>query len=191
MTRRPSTGHLPHLVVLLALVAAACGGSSTPEATTTTGGGVAATSTVAAAVDPAPAGPAAPDFTLDLADGTTFILSGEDKPVYLVFWAEWCPTCAQEMPVVDEIAGDYLDDMTFLAVAGRSSYDLTEERAGEWFSDNLTWGLDDSIWYLYGIKAQPVTVLISPDDVIVDQWFGILPEPEIRERIDTALAIEG
>jgi thiol-disulfide isomerase/thioredoxin len=185
MTHRPSTRRLPLLVVLLALVAAACGGSSTPEATTTTGGGAAAT-TVAATT-----GPAAPDFTLDLADGTTFTLSGDDTPVYLVFWAEWCPTCAQEMPVVDEIAGDYLDDMTFLAVAGRSSYDLTEERAGEWFSDNLTWGLDDSIWDLYGIKAQPVTVLISRDDVIVDQWFGILPEPDIRERIDTALAIEG
>jgi hypothetical protein len=40
---------------------------------------------------PAPAfdGPPAPDFELALADGSTFRLSDEQKPVYLVFWAEW------------------------------------------------------------------------------------------------------
>ncbi len=48
------------------------------------------TSTTATS-QPAPQveGPAAPDFTLTLADGSTFTLSEEQKPVYLVFWAEW------------------------------------------------------------------------------------------------------
>ena len=31
----------------------------------------------------------APDFTLELGTGGTFTLSESDKPVYLVFWAEW------------------------------------------------------------------------------------------------------
>lgn len=31
----------------------------------------------------------APDFALALGDGGTFRLSEEQKPVYLVFWAEW------------------------------------------------------------------------------------------------------
>ena len=34
-------------------------------------------------------GPPAPDFELTLNDGSTFQLSGEQKPVYIVFWAEW------------------------------------------------------------------------------------------------------
>jgi hypothetical protein len=34
-------------------------------------------------------GPPAPDFSLALADGTDFTLSAEQKPVYMVFWAEW------------------------------------------------------------------------------------------------------
>ena len=29
------------------------------------------------------------DFTFALADGSEFALSAEQKPVYLVFWAEW------------------------------------------------------------------------------------------------------
>jgi hypothetical protein len=31
----------------------------------------------------------APDFTLLLGDGTSYTLSEDPKPVYLVFWAEW------------------------------------------------------------------------------------------------------
>jgi len=34
-------------------------------------------------------GPPAPDFTMTLDDGSEFTLSAEQKPVYLVFWAEW------------------------------------------------------------------------------------------------------
>jgi hypothetical protein len=34
-------------------------------------------------------GPEAPDFTLALGSGETFTLSAEQKPVYMVFWAEW------------------------------------------------------------------------------------------------------
>jgi hypothetical protein len=31
----------------------------------------------------------APDFTLELGDGGSYTLSDGEKPVYLVFWAEW------------------------------------------------------------------------------------------------------
>jgi hypothetical protein len=34
-------------------------------------------------------GPPAPDFELALSDGSVFKLSDEQKPVYVVFWAEW------------------------------------------------------------------------------------------------------
>lgn len=37
----------------------------------------------------APEGPDAPDFTMALADGDTFTLSEEAKPVYMIFWADW------------------------------------------------------------------------------------------------------
>lgn len=33
--------------------------------------------------------PIAPDFTLELGEGGTYTLSEGEKPVYLVFWAEW------------------------------------------------------------------------------------------------------
>ena len=87
------------------------------------------------------------------------------------------------MPVVDTVAADYQGDVTFLAVAGKADIDRTAQRANELITDNVLWGLDDSIWDLYGVPGQPATVLIV-NGVIVDQWFGALPEDTIRERLD-------
>ena len=92
------------------------------------------------------------------------------------------------MPVVDEVANDYLDDVAFLAVAGRGDLDATREEAGRSFSDNLMWGLDDSVWDLYGVPGQPASILIT-DGVVVDMWFGAIGEQELRTRLDNLLAI--
>jgi hypothetical protein len=100
------------LAIAIVLSLAACSVESNPTATTATTavvageststtaqpattsediGGETSTSTTSEVSDPPPPvdGPAAPDFTFALADGSTFSLSGEQKPVYLVFWAEW------------------------------------------------------------------------------------------------------
>lgn len=101
--------------VVLALVVASCGGSDEPStALTDSASRVGTTTTTSVAVDSAPAttdtasmaddaapattnappaeppdGPPAPDFALALADGSSFSLSAAEKPVYMVFWAEW------------------------------------------------------------------------------------------------------
>ncbi len=47
-----------------------------------------------------------PDFTLPaLAGDGPVVFSGVNKenPVLLVFWASWCPSCVEEIPVLNEI----------------------------------------------------------------------------------------
>lgn len=92
------------LLIVAALTLAACGTGET-GATVTTSVGLQTTEAPTASAteatetgEPAEAavnassgvdGPAAPDFTLALGDGSSFTLSATDRPVYLVFWAEW------------------------------------------------------------------------------------------------------
>ena len=47
----------------------------------------------------------APDFSLKSLDGQQFTLSSfrGKNPVYLVFWATWCPYCIQEVPLLKEL----------------------------------------------------------------------------------------
>ena len=93
------------------------------------------------------------------------------------------------MPVVDEVSADYQDEVAFLAVAGKSDLPPTADVAGRLLTDNVPWGLDDSIWDLYGVPYQPVTFLITGDDIIFDRFDGIRYGPdELRQRIDELLA---
>jgi len=91
------------------------------------------------------------------------------------------------LPVVDSLIPDYEDAVRSIGVAGRAGYDETAARAEE-LLDNLEWGLDQSVWDLYGIRGQPVSLLITGNDVVVDQWFGALDEAEIRAKLDQLVA---
>lgn len=94
------------------------------------------------------------------------------------------------MPVVDAVASDYQDEITIVAVAGRSTEAKSRVRVGDWFDpDRLLWGYDDDLWGAYGVRGQPVSILISSDDVIVDSWFGALTESELRARLDALVAV--
>jgi hypothetical protein len=92
------------------------------------------------------------------------------------------------LPVIDQVAADYQDEVKFLAVAGKADMGPTAEVANELFSDNLAWGLDPQIWELYGIPGQPATVLIA-QGVVVDMWFGATSAEFLRERIDNLITL--
>ena len=61
----------------------------------------------------------APDFTFtDLVTGKTTKLSDlRDKPVYLNFWATWCPPCVKELPHIQAKYEKYKDRIHFLAIS--------------------------------------------------------------------------
>lgn len=90
--------------------------------------------------------------------------------------------------MIDRVANDYQQDITFLAVAGRGDLGTTQERAASLFGDNLLWGLDDSVWTTFGVTGQPTSLLIS-NGVVVDFWFGSLAESGMRERLDNLVAV--
>ena len=92
------------------------------------------------------------------------------------------------MPVVDAVEPDYADTVQFIAVAGQAGFDETKARADELLS-NTDWGLDDSIWDLYGVRGQPVSFLITGSDIVVGNWFGAAGEEELRNALDELVAL--
>jgi hypothetical protein len=79
-------------------------------------------------------------------------------------------------------------------VAGYGELDATEERAAELFSDNISWGFDQSLWSDFGVYGQPTSFMISGDDVVVDAWSGMKGEKQLREKLavlaDMAIATD-
>ncbi|MCI0677495.1 MAG: TlpA family protein disulfide reductase [Actinobacteria bacterium] len=175
----------------IVLVITACAGG---DPVATTGAPVATTTTAPVTTMTGTGREIAPDFTLDLNEGGSYTLSETDKPVFLVFWAEWCPTCRKELPVVDRISEDYVEVIDFVAPAWKSGEEAAIAAAAELFpSGNIMWGLDpdEVIFKAYGVPYQPVTVLIGADRTVVEAWAGIRPESEIRQAIENLLAVAG
>jgi hypothetical protein len=96
------------------------------------------------------------------------------------------------LPVVDGLAAEYADEVDFVAPAWNSTFERTAERADELFRSGLIqWGLDPTIFNLYGIPYQPVTVLIAGDRTVVEAWDGLRPEADIRAALDNLIALSG
>lgn len=94
------------------------------------------------------------------------------------------------MPVVDQLATEYAGQVRFLTVAWKGSLADTREEANRLLtSGEVTWGLDESeeFFAAYGVPYQPHTVLITGDDVIYEEWPGVLGEAELRARIDALI----
>jgi hypothetical protein len=98
------------------------------------------------------------------------------------------------LPVIDKLSAEYADRVDFVAPAWKSSFAATKERADELFLvGDVLWGLDEdeTIFGLYGVPYQPVTVLIAGDDTVVESWPGLREEAEIRAALDNLIALSG
>jgi hypothetical protein len=92
--------------------------------------------------------------------------------------------------VIDAVASDYLDRITFVAVAQNSTPEESAKQVGVWFSpERLRWGYSDEIGPLYGVRGQPVSVLVTSRGKVADTWFGPRSEAEIREALDRLIAL--
>lgn len=97
------------------------------------------------------------------------------------------------MPVVDQLSAEYGDQVTFLAVAWKSSFNRTADRAAQLMpSGNIRWGLDEAeeIFQAYEVPYQPVTVLVTRG-TIVERWPGIRSGDELRAAVDNLIALSG
>ncbi|HBY21785.1 MAG: thioredoxin [Propionibacteriaceae bacterium] len=51
----------------------------------------------------------------DVTDATfDALVVKSDKPVLIDYWADWCAPCRQLSPIIEELAGEYSDKVTFL-----------------------------------------------------------------------------
>lgn len=121
-------------------------------------------------------GSPAPDFEVELLDGSSFRLSEhlstDGRPVILNFWASWCPPCRAEMPDFDEFA----QAKPGIVVVGVAIED-DEEAARDFVAElgiSYVIGLDEAgaIGAQYPYLGLPATWVIGSDGTIRREVIG-------------------
>ena len=90
------------------------------------------------------------------------------KPVMVDFWAEWCQPCKMLAPTIEEIAGEYGDQV----VVGKLNVDDNPNTAAN-----------------YGIRGIP-SLLFFKGGKVVQQLVGVKTKADIKKIIDNHLLVD-
>jgi cytochrome c-type biogenesis protein CcmF len=131
-------------------------------------------------------GEPAPDFTVDLLDGSTLSRSDLRGQVAVInFWSPQCQPCEDEMPDLQTVWEEYQSEgVTFLGV----SFPEMEADAREMVSEfGVTYpnGLNAVMPAEYGITGVPETFVIGPEGSVAYVHIGPVTADRLRTELDT------
>lgn len=115
-------------------------------------------------------GDSAPDFTLKTLDGDTVRLSElRGRPVVIYFWATWCPSCRNEIPLLSEAYEAHTgDSLIVLCVNGRDQ-ELSTRTVRKFVTElhvPFPVLLDEKgrVRRRYRLRGLPTTVFVGSDE---------------------------
>lgn len=135
-------------------------------------------------------GDKAAGFSLETMDGKEVSLSDyEGKPVFLNFWATWCPPCEEEMPDIQKFSDVHGEEVTVLSV-NFTKFEPNKEKIPEFVeSHKLTFPIlmdrEGKVGEnLYQVISMPTSYMIDGEGVIREKRVGPLTLKDMEGWLD-------
>jgi len=117
-------------------------------------------------------GDKAPAFQASTIDGQKASLGNpqSEKPLFLVFWATWCPFCEESIPRLKEIHSAYSPkDLTFLAINPGVNDSLRKTQlyvAKYQIPYPVVYDEGGVISKSFGINGVPTIIIVDKNDIV-------------------------
>jgi cytochrome c biogenesis protein CcmG, thiol:disulfide interchange protein DsbE len=140
----------------------------------------------ASAMQIAEVGKPAPTFAVTGMDGNKLSLQQfNGRPVFVNFFATWCPPCKLELPNIVKSYPTYKAHVVFVGLDQEESSDLLKPFIKQ-YSIPYAIGIDQGqVGAQYGVAALPQSIFIDKHGIIRAMWRGYMP-PNVFAR-DMAL----
>ena len=119
---------------------------------------------------------AAPPFTVTDMNGQTVSLASlKGKPIFLNFWATWCPPCVGEMPDIQRMYAKYGDKVHFVIVnIDGTKPDVTAFMENHAFSFPVALDTNGSAASAYAVQAIPTSYIFYAHPKVVSRHLAAL-----------------
>ncbi len=133
----------------------------------------------------------AADFTLTTLEGEEVSLSDyKGKPVFLNFWATWCPPCKEEMPDIQSFSDVHGEDVAVLSV-NFTKYEPDKKAIPEFIESNqlkfpILMDREGKVGEnLYQVISMPTSFMIDSEGTIREKRVGPLTLEDMESWLDT------
>ena len=109
------------------------------------------------------------------------------KPVFINFWATWCPPCVGELPHIEKKYAEYKDKMHFVILSvDDNEQDPARFIQSKGYTFPAAYGDHQALGRAYGIDAIPASYIISADGRIVASTVGSMNESSLDAFLQKA-----
>lgn len=121
----------------------------------------------------------APNFTLTDTKGQSVTLADlRGRPVWLNFWATWCPWCNKEIPQIANVEDAYAGRIDIYGVdVQQSQSTVAQYMAAKRVNYPVLLDSQGAVAASYGVQGLPMSVFIGPHGKIRAVYSGALLSP--------------
>ncbi|HEY3365756.1 MAG TPA: redoxin domain-containing protein [Symbiobacteriaceae bacterium] len=135
-------------------------------------------------------GAKAPDFELKGIDGKSYKLSDlKGKAVMIDFFATWCPSCREEIPLLQETYKTYQGQgFVILAVDMQEQEKVVKQFQQEkGITFPIVLDAEEKVTKMYDIVPLPTAYFVDKNGVVQAKWTGSLTRPQLLQLIKKVL----
>lgn len=127
------------------------------------------------------------DVRLTTLDGETVSIEAfRGRPLWVFFWATWCPPCQQETPDIQKAWEAHRDEgLVIFGIDIQEPAEIVEEYV-QTYSLTYPIGLDVTaeVMQTYQVFGLPTHYFIDRDGIVRDRWFGPLTLDQMEQKIN-------